>query len=247
MRTTGKLTAIHIPAVVRSNEPIRAPWANRVRDCLRMLRDRGDEYTTTYGKPRLFHPFQLLPYWDTTTPKLRVAYGTVLGPVTMVDSSGDYKIPGWQANETTLPSGGGMVGNPSGTAVASFTLAASTTYGVWLNLGGGAAATGDATFFSGGFIDTEVVAMGGAVEVSVDDTNTSADDMVAKVAAAAGSSYFFVGSVAVGVAVSPFTIAQWVRSDVFCPFMSAGASFVSQDADNAISLGTDNGLWVNGA
>ena len=41
MRTTGGSSPIPLPIPVRSNEPIRAAWANSVRDCLQKLRDRA--------------------------------------------------------------------------------------------------------------------------------------------------------------------------------------------------------------
>lgn len=240
---------INLPGrIIPGRTMVDARWANSVREAIARLATRKHRLEGAGGSGGATHPFQLLPYWDGATPKLRVRWGLRYSFNIKADSTSQVKIPALQAQTLIGP----IIGAPDGIDGTPETLAVNTTYGVWIKAGS-SVSSADAAYFRDdetapynylGYQDINVAGAGGADEIIVSSTYTSQDDMGTLTATTADYSYVWIGKVTVGDANTAFAIEQWLRSDIIMPAYTGPAGFKSADSGNALTTGSDGNLYV---
>ena len=163
------------------------------------------------------------------------------------DSAGDESLA--YDTVTTSIGGGDLVNDPATPigSVGALTLAVSTTYGVWLKVSvkkdswSYYDAPGDET------IDATLVEMAasGSATIVTDSTNTTPASAGAMVASTSGFAYLYIGKVTVD-ADGVGAVEQYRKSDIILPASLYPAHIRSTDNsnDNAITKGTDNGLYL---
>ena len=238
---------IPIPGRVRPKQPIRAKDHNQMVDGLRALTQRGIPQPPSFNRPTPRTPFEIIPFYDSGTPKIQVNYGRVDRTTIHDDSAGD-EILAFNTVGVTIGLGV-LVDDPTAPVapVGELTLAASTDYGVWLKVPVKKDswdyydAPGDET------IDATLVEMAetGSATIVTDSTNTDPGDAGAMVASTSGFAYLNIGKVEVD-ANDVMTITQYRKSDIILPASLYPAHIISTDNsnDNAITKGTDNGVYL---
>lgn len=240
-RNTG--TPIPLPAIIDDHRWL-GRFSREVRKSIAALRDRG-QVVTRDQKIKYLHPFKL--FWDVdgTDRKLYVAAGRV-------------SLMQW--NGTAYPKVAEcLVSFNSGklfadefsplSTLGSQTISTSTTYGVWIeveffkssfsNIVSGTAV------FNGAVNDIQTIYgnSGGAL-VRVSTTYTDYDEGTAFANSESANCMFYLGKVEVD-ADGVVTITQYRKSDICVGLATGTDPLISGDADNAISSGTDGGLWVD--
>lgn len=243
MDTRNDSTLIPIPSIVDD-----ARWIGRfsreVRKSITALRDRR-QVMTKLPNLNYLHPFKMFTLDTASERRLYVAPGRV----TMM-----------QWNGTAYPKMAECLvsfnsANLYNDAFGSFstngylTLAASKTYGIWLEIEWTSASFSNivsgSAVFSGAVnnIQARYGNSGGAL-IRTSETYTEYDDGTAFANSESQNAMIYIGKVetdANGVA----TITQYRRSDVVIPISEIADPLISSDADNAISTGADGGLWVD--
>lgn len=241
MRPARKgLQPVKLPFAIRTSDKVLASWFNEARTCLQQLRDR---IPTVGGNGGLDgdlggHPF-----------KIRVSGGALSVDFGMLYASrifDDTDTKPYQCPEPLgiIVNGSGLRNLPSSGSYGTITLAASTTYGVWIELLWSITGNYDKTAgISGDFTNWthQSFSLGG--EVIVSTTHTSSGGAQGLMAAASQKSYLFVGSVTTDGSGGA-TIAQYLRSDLVLPAVALPNRIMSTDALNQIVIGTDGALFV---
>lgn len=243
MDTRNDSTLIPIPSIVDD-----ARWIGRfsreVRKSITALRDRR-QVMTKLPNLNYLHPFKIFTADTASERRLYVAPGRV----TMMQWNGTA-YP--KMAECLVSFNSANLYNDAFGAFSTngyLTLAASKTYGIWLEIEWTSASFSNivsgSAVFSGAVnnIQARYGNSGGAL-IRTSETYTDYDDGTAFANSESQNAMIFIGKVetdANGVA----TITQYRRSDVVIPISEIADPLISSDADNAISTGADAGLWVD--
>lgn len=243
MDTRNDSTLIPIPSIVDD-----ARWIGRfsreVRSSITALRDRR-QVVTKLPNLNYLHPFKLFTLDTATERRLYVGPGRV----TMMQWNGTA-YP--KMAECLVSFNSANLYNDAFGAFSTngyLTLAASKTYGIWLEIEWTSASFSNivsgSAVFSGAVnnIQARYGNSGGAL-IRTSETYTDYDDGTAFANSESQNAMIYIGKVetdANGVA----TITQYRRSDVVIPISEIADPLISSDADNAISTGADAGLWVD--
>ena len=236
---------VPIPGRVRPNQAIRARDHNQMVDGLRALTQRGIDPIAHPNKVTPRTPFEIIPFYDSGTPKIQVFYGHIEATTLTADSAG-YDLWASTYVNTTINMGD-LVGDPDGPSgtEGSLTLSASTDYGVWIKVlvrkdsWGNYDAPGSDTIAA----TLVQMAQNHAAEIVTSSTHTNKSDQNSITASTSGYAYFYVGKVEVD-ADSVMTILQSRKSDLELPASLYPFAIISTDADQSLVPGTDGGIYV---
>ena len=193
------------------------------------------------------HPFKLLPFVDGETIKLKVRYGQVQRTTVFQDSAGADILA--FSNVGVSVNSGKMASDPDPTIapVGAISLSLSTTYGIWLKVS--VRKSGWSYYDAPGeeTIDATLVdfAANSTASIVADSTYTAESSASGITSTTSGFAYIYIGKVTVDVD-GVVTVAQHRRSDVILPASLYTGHILSTDNsnDNALTLGTDQGLYL---
>lgn len=243
MDTRNDSTLIPIPSIVDD-----ARWIGRfsreVRKSITALRDRR-QVMTKLPNLNYLHPFKLFTLDTATERRLYVAPGRV----TMMQWN-NTRYP--KMTECLVTFNSANLYNDVFGAFSTngyLTLAASKTYGIWLEIEWTSASFSNivsgSAVFSGAVNNIQArYGNSGGTLIRTSETYTEYDDGTAFANSESQNAMIYIGKVvtdANGVA----TITQYRRSDVVIPMSEVVDPLISSDADNAIGTGADGGLWVD--
>lgn len=242
MDTRNDSTLIPIPSIVDD-----ARWIGRfsreVRKSITALRDRR-QVMTKLPNLNYLHPFKMFTLDTVSERRLYVAPGRV----TMMQWNGTAYpkmaecLVSFNSANLYNDAFGPLTGN------GYLTLAASKTYGIWLEIEWTSASFSNivsgSAVFSGAVnnIQARYGNSGGAL-IRTSETYTDYDDGTAFANSESQNAMIYIGKVetdANGVA----TITQYRRSDVVIPISEIADPLISSDDPNALGTGTDGGLYV---
>ena len=242
MDTRNDSTLIPIPSIVDD-----ARWIGRfsreVRKSITALRDRR-QVVTKQPNLNYLHPFKLFTIDTATERRLYVGPGRV----TMMQWNGTAYPK--MAECLVSFNSANLYNDAFGTFSTNgyLTLAASKTYGVWLEIEWYDAyfpniVSGSAVF--SGAVNNIQVRYGntGGALIRTSETYTDYDDGTAFANSESQNAMIYIGKLetdANGVA----TIKQYRRSDVVIPMSEVVDPLISSDDPNALGTGTDGGLYV---
>ena len=243
MNIRNDSTKVPLPSIVDD-----ARWIGRfsreVRKSITALRDRRQVLTK---QPNLNyqHPFKLFTSDTASQRRLYVAPGRV----TMMQWNGTA-YP--KMAECLVSFNSANLYNDSFGAFSTngyLTLAASKTYGIWLEIEWASASfsniVGGSAVFSGAVnnIQARYGNSGGAL-IRTSETYTDYDHGTAFANSESQNAMIYIGKVETD-ANGVVTITQYRRCDVVIPISEIADPLISGDADNAIRTGADAGLWVD--
>lgn len=242
MDTRNDSTLIPIPSIVDD-----ARWIGRfsreVRKSITALRDRR-QVMTKLPNLNYLHPFKLFTLDTASERRLYVAPGRV----TMMQWDGTAYPK--MAECLVAFNSANLYNDPFGVFSTNgyLTLAASKTYGVWLevewvksqfsNIVGGSG------IFSGA-VDTIQTIYGnaGGALIRTSETYTDLGQGTAFANSESQNAMIYIGKVETD-ANGVVAITQYRRSDVVIPISEIADPLISSDDPNALGTGTDGGLYV---
>jgi hypothetical protein len=232
----------------KKGEPPSLNWARWVEDSIRRLVDLSDQVQTpVYGGGGSFvHPFKLIVTTSGANTVLRVRYGDIKAGHIVTDSASN-DIPSFRKVQTTINTGD-LVDDPiaPGT-VGEITLAASTTYGVWIEVDFEDPGTNYRNPYGGvsyQWVNWIPMQFSTTARIVVDSTLTDEDDAAAKTAANSDKGYYYVGKVALD-ADELATITQHLKSDLTLPVFGFPFQILSDDANQSLTTGADGGIFYD--
>ena len=242
MDTRNDSTLIPIPSIVDD-----ARWIGRfsreVRKSITALRDRR-QVMTKLPNLNYLHPFKLFTLDTATERRLYVGPGRV----TMMQwNNTPYPkmaecLVSFNSANLYNDAFGPLTGN------GYLTLAASKTYGVWLEIEWTSASFSNivsgSAVFNGAVnnIQARYGNSGGAL-IRTSETYTDYDDGTAFANSESQNAMIYIGKVETD-ANGVVAITQYRRSDVVIPISEIADPLVSSDDPNALGTGTDGGLYV---
>lgn len=242
MDTRNDSTLIPIPSIVDD-----ARWIGRfsreVRKSITALRDRR-QVMTKLPNLNYLHPFKLFAIDTATERRLYVGPGRV----TMMQWN---NTPYPKMAECLVSFNSGNLYNDSFGPLTSngyLTLAASKTYGIWLEVEWTSASFSNivsgSAVFNGAVnnIQARYGNTGGAL-IRTSETYTEYNQGTAFANSESQNAMIYIGKV-VTDSDGIVTISQYRRSDVVIPMSEVVDPLVSADANNDIEIGTDGGLFL---
>lgn len=242
MDTRNDSTLIPIPSIVDD-----ARWIGRfsreVRKSITALRDRR-QVMTKLPNLNYLHPFKMFTLDTASERRLYVAPGRI----TMMQwNNTPYPkmaecLVSFNSANLYNDAFGPLTGN------GYLTLAASKTYGVWLEIEWTSASFSNivsgSAVFNGAVnnIQARYGNTGGAL-IRTSETYTDYDDGTAFANSESQNAMIYIGKVETD-ANGVVAITQYRRSDVVIPISEIADPLISSDSPNALSTGTDGGLHV---
>jgi hypothetical protein len=239
---------IVLPPVARRDQPITAEWANQVRTAIDRLKTRGtiDNVQTQSGG--YVHPYKIFVNYDGSDYTMQMQIGRFT-TMKLIQVSSNFALISADQELAYDSSAGAFRGDDFDTnTLGEMALSASTTYGVWVtsgvteSLGYGSRQTD--------YDKLDDYRAGGAT-VRISSTYTLYSDAATYAATfvtglSRGQAVFYIGQIETGSA-GESTVKQWRKSDITFGNIAIpdDLHFVSTDANNSITVGSDKGAYYD--
>ena len=240
---------IVLPPIVRPKMAVTAEWANQIRTALDRLKNRGTIDNDRAMVGSYVHPYKIFVNWDGTAYTMQMQIGRYTA-MTLIQVSGNFALISADQALSYDSSAGAFRGDDFDTnTLGEMSLAVSTVYGVWVT-------SGITTSPGFGSRQTDYDKLddyrSGGATVKISSTYTAYTDAATYAATLVGGLTVGVGVFYIGQ-IETFTdgsyvVKQWRKSDITVGNIAIpdDLHFVSTDANNGITVGSDKGAYRAG-